>query len=482
MLTESQRRIINYLNFKIECLADQEDIGLAIDEKSILEHISKLESQKDPIIASLKEAMPKVPTYRYKDKPKATHKKDGTLSKLGEEWFRLLKVNKLPMTFDGELQILSGEEEPNPGSSPQVKAWLFSLGWEPCTFKYTRNKDTGEEKGVEQVRYSSPSHPKKGELTESVLRLKEREPAIEYLEKITVINHRISVFEGYLNNKQSDREYPYVVAGASGFTNTLRFKHRSPIVNLPKVGKPWGEEIRGAIIAKEGKVFIGSDMVSLESTTKRHYMYPYDPEYVEEMSHPDFDEHLDLAVHAGVITKEQALQHVRKEISLKEIRDPWKQTNYSAIYGVGKPKLARELGVTVSKAALLLEGYWARNWSIKEVIKDQFVKTLKDGSMWLKNPVSGFYHSLRYEKDIFSTLNQSTGVYCFDTWVAFCRNAKVTIPMQYHDEILVECDEGKEEDTISKLQKAIDKTNEKVKLNVKLAIDCNIGKNYAAVH
>ena len=305
MLTESQWRIINYLNFKIECLADQEDIGLAIDEKSILEHISKLESQKDPIIASLKEAMPKVPTYRYKDKPKATHKKDGTLSKLGEEWFRLLKVNKLPMTFDGELQILSGEEEPNPGSSPQVKAWLFSLGWEPCTFKYTRNKDTGEEKGVEQVRYSSPSHPKKGELTESVLRLKEREPAIEYLEKITVINHRISVFEGYLNNKQSDREYPYVVAGASGFTNTLRFKHRSPIVNLPKVGKPWGEEIRGAIIAKGGKVFIGSDMVSLESTTKRHYMYPYDPEYVEEMSHPDFDEHLSLSVFAGVLTKEE---------------------------------------------------------------------------------------------------------------------------------------------------------------------------------
>ena len=476
------QRIIAYLNFKIKCLADQESLGLAIDKDGILRHIEALENQKGPIIASLTEVMPKVPKYRLKSKPKITHKKDGSLSKQGEEWYRLLKQNKLPVNYDGDLQILTGYDNPNPGSSTQVKEWLFSLGWKPCTFKFVRDKTTGEEKQVEQVRYSSPSHPKKGELTESVLRLKEINPAIEYLEKITVINHRISVFEGFLNSERTDRDYPYVVAGAGGFTNTLRLKHRVPVVNLPKVGKPWGEEIRGSIVAKKGKMFIGSDMVSLESTTKRHYMYPHDPDYVEEMSDPEFDEHLDLAVHAGVITKEQALQHVRGEVDLKEIRTPWKQTNYSAIYGVGKDKLARELNTTVSKAALLLEGYWARNWSIKEVIKEQYVKTLKDGSMWLKNPVSGFYHSLRFEKDIFSTLNQSTGVYCFDSFVAYAKALGVDIPMQYHDEILVECDEDKVEETKELLKKAIEKTNEKVKLNVNLSIDYNVGRTYAQVH
>ena len=482
--TEEQWRIIHYLNFKMECLSKQEDYGLAIDKDSIQKHIDKLQSQKDPIISSLTEAMPKVPQYRKKSKPKVTHKKDGTLSKLGEEWFRLLKANKLPMNYSGDLEILTGYDDPNPGSTPQVKDWLFSMGWEPCTFKYNRDKTTGEEKQVEQVRYSSPSHPKKGELTESVLRLKERNPAIEYLEKITVINHRVGVFEGFLNSERKDRTYPYVVAGAGGFTNTLRFKHRTPIVNLPKVVKPWGEEIRGSIVSKQGKIFLGSDMVSLESTTKRHYMYPHDPDYVEEMSHPDFDEHLDLAIYAGVITKEQALQHVRKEINLKDIRDPWKMTNYSAIYGVGKPKMARELSVSIKKAGELLDGYWARNWSIKEVIKEQYVKTLKDGTMWLKNPVSGFYHSLRYEKDIFSTLNQSTGVYCFDTFVAYCAAAGVEIVMQMHDEILVECDDDEQsiKDTKERLQNAITKTNEKVKLNVKLSIDFQTGYNYAQCH
>lgn len=484
IFSSEQWRIIHYLNFKMECLSKQEDYGLAIDKDSIQKHIGELQSQKDPIISSLTEAMPKVPQYRKKSKPTLTHKKDGTLSKLGEEWFRLLKANKLPMNYNGDLEILTGYDDPNPGSTPQVKDWLFSMGWEPCTFKYNRDKTTGEEKQVEQVRYSSPSHPKKGELTESVLRLKERNPAIEYLEKITVINHRIGVLEGFLNSERSDRTYPYVVAGAGGFTNTLRFKHRTPIVNLPKVGKPWGEEIRGSIVSKEGKIFLGSDMVSLESTTKRHYMYPHDPGYVEEMSHPDFDEHLDLAIHAGRATKEEVIKHVRGEISLKSIRDPFKIVNYSAIYGVGVPKLSREGGFSRSEASTLLTTYWERNWSVKVIAKEQYVKTLKDGTMWLKNPVSGFYHSLRFEKDIFSTLNQSTGVYCFDTWVAYCAAAGVEIPMQYHDEILAECDDDEQsiKDTKERMQNAITKTNEKVKLNVQLAIDIQTGYNYAQVH
>lgn len=481
ILTEPQLRIINYLNFKMQCLADQEDYGIAIDKESIEKHLATLESQKNPIIASLTEAMPKVPKYKIKSKPKVTHKKDGTLSKHGEEWYRLLRQNKLPINYDGDLQLLAGYDQPNPGSTAQVKEWLFSMGWEPCTFKFVREKD-GSERQVEQVRYSSASHPRKGELTESVLRLKDKNPAVEYLEKITVINHRLSIFQGFLNSSRTNRDYPYVVAGAGGFTNTLRLKHRVPVVNLPKVGKPWGEEIRGGMIAKPKKVFIGSDMVSLESTTKRHYMFPHDPTYVEEMSHPDFDEHLDLAVHAGVISQEQAIQHARGEINLKDIRTPYKQTNYSAIYGVGAPKLARELGVTRVIAAKLLADYWARNWSVKVVVSEQFVKTLKDGTMWLKNPVSGFYHSLRFEKDIFSTLNQSTGVYCFDTFVAYAKQLGVIIPMQYHDEILVECDEEKVEETKELLHKAIEKTNEKVKLNVQLAIDFNVGPNYAAVH
>lgn len=299
-------RLIHYLNFKMMCLADQEDLGINIDKDSLEKHLQTLEDQKEPILENLRNVMPKVPKYTVKTRPKITHKKDGSLSAHGEKWFNLLRENKLPMTYKGEVHVLTGYEEPNPGSNPQVKSWLESLGWEPCTYKYNRNKETGEETAVAQIRYSSPSHPQKGELTESVLRLKEKEPGIEYLENITVINHRISVFSGFMENlRYRDSGEPFVVAGAGGFTNTLRFKHRNPVVNLPKVGKPWGEEIRGIMVSPKGHTFLGSDMVSLESTTKRHYMFPHDPEYVEQMSDPDFDEHIDLSVHAGAVTKDE---------------------------------------------------------------------------------------------------------------------------------------------------------------------------------
>ena len=96
-----------------------------------------------------------------------------------------------------------------------------------------------------------------------------------------------------------------IAATIGGLTNTFRFQHRKPIVNLPKVDKPWGKEIRGCIVAPEGMTLCGSDMVSLEDTTKRHYMKPYDPDYVEEMSKPGWDPHISLSVFAGVVRKDE---------------------------------------------------------------------------------------------------------------------------------------------------------------------------------
>ena len=90
--------------------------------------------------------------------------------------------------------------------------------------------------------------------------------------------------------------------------------------------------------------------------------------------------------------------------ALGKVRDQAKTTNYSALYGVGAKKLARELGISVSDAARLLEAFWEVNWAVRATAKEQYLKTLKDGSIWLKNPVSGFYYNLRYEKDVWSTL------------------------------------------------------------------------------
>ncbi len=166
---------------------------------------------------------------------------------------------------------------------------------------------------------------------------------------------------------------------------------------------------------------------------------------------------------------------------IKTQRHKGKTTVYSATYGVGKSKLARELGVTEKEAESLLNAFWDRNWAIAEAAKNFEVKKLGD-QLWIKNPVSGFWLSLRYDKDKWSTINQSTGVYCFDTWLAFVSQKLPTIIGQMHDEAIWEILKGKREETTEALTWAINKTNEKLKLNVKLGISIQYGDNYAEIH
>ena len=303
-------------------------------------------------------------------------------------------------------------------------------------------------------------------------------PTVEVLDGLTVLQHRLSIFKGFLECQRNG----YVKAEIAGLTNTLRFKHSKPLVNLPGVDKPWGAEIRGCLTAPEGYVLCGADMTSLEDTTKRHYMHPYDPDYVAEMSQDGFDPHLDLAKHAGAITQYDIDEYNKgNRPELKTMRKNYKVVNYSATYGVGANKLSRETGMSTEEAKALLEAYWNRNWSVKKFSESQRIRTINT-QMWVQNPVSKFWYSLRFEKDAFSTINQGTGAYCFDRWVALYRLHKSNIVGQFHDESINVVRKGEENEHTSILQWAIEKLNEQLKLNVDLGIDVQYGQTYADVH
>jgi hypothetical protein len=480
-LTDEQWRIINYLNFKVTCVAEQEAVGIPLDFNKAVRHRDELLALQGPKVLELQKVMPKVEVLTKKTKPKVTHKKDGTLSVAGTDWFALLKANKLPMNFNGVLEVITGYKDANPNSPPQVKSWLDSLGWKPTTFDYKKDKE-GNERKIPQVREN-------GELCSSVTRLIKKEPNVAVLEGLTIIQHRMGVFQAFIDNsyvKIGDTfdvpQQAYVKSEVGGLTNTLRFKHKKPIANMPKVGVAWGEEIRGCLIATDGKVFCGTDLSSLESTTKRHYMFSHDPEYVEEMSKEGFDEHLDLAQFAGAVTQEDIDNYNKGDAPwVKEVRGPYKAANYSCIYGIGAAALARDLGKSRSEASALIEAYWERNHAVRLVVDEQVVKKIK-GDMWLYNPVSGFWYSLRYEKDIFSTLNQGTGVYVFDKWLALSKQKGLTVAMQYHDEFLVVVQEGKQQECGELIDKSIDELNEMINLNVPISAESAFGKSYASVH
>ena len=143
-------------------------------------------------------------------------------------------------------------------------------------------------------------------------------------------------------------------------------------------------------------------------------------------------------------------------------------------------KLAVVTGYVAKK---LLNAYWARNWSVAKFSTDSLKRVRKiAGQMWIKNPISNFWHTLRYEKDVFSTLNQSTGSYCFDKWLAIYRKSRPNICGQFHDESINLVKEGEEERHKFILVSAINKLNEELKLNVELGIDVQFGNKYSEIH
>ena len=458
-------RFFRYLHFKMDCAREAEQQGWKLDVQKAESTMQKLIDLQDKKIEELISVMPMRKIMSIKTKPKVFRKKDDKLSANGRRWLDLLEENGLPSSYNGEVSVVKGVEEANPMSSDQVKDWLTGLGWKPCTFK------EGSNGPVPQVR-------KGGELTASVRLLIDNNPTVEVLDGLTVLQHRLSIFKGFLECQRNG----YVKAEIAGLTNTLRFKHSKPLVNLPGVDKPWGAEIRGCLTAPEGYVLCGADMTSLEDTTKRHYMHPYDPDYVAEMSQDGFDPHLDLAKHAGAITQYDIDEYNKgNRPELKTMRKNYKVVNYSATYGVGANKLSRESGMSTEEAKALLEAYWNRNWSVKKFSESQRIRTI-NAQMWVQNPVSKFWYSLRFEKDAFSTINQGTGAYCFDRWVALYRLHKSNIVGQFHDESINVVRKGEENEHTSILQWAIEKLNEQLKLNVDLGIDVQYGQTYADVH
>lgn len=482
-------KLLNYLSFKMDCLREQYFAPIELDMKRVEECYEELCNMFIESTEKLSEVIPAEFGKIFKKRPAKPFKKDGGLSSHGERWLKYLEENNLPL----DTEVV--REKPNPGSVPQLKAWLYSLGWVPITFK---DNDNGEK--VPQV-----SLPFGGGLCPSVKALINIEPNIELLSTYYKIRHRKGIFAAYLSENRGGK----VVARAQGFTKTLRLGHAKPIANLPKPSAWYGKNIRGVMIAPEGYVMCGSDVSSLEDSTKQHYIYFYDPEYVKDMQKPGFDPHLDIGVLAKIIKEEDSELYKKYKSSNDEEKETFTQdmldivyqtdknrgtskaTNFSATYGAGADKIAETAKIPLELASELHRIYWERNKAIKLIAKDCRVKSMIDprgthSRFWLYNPISGFWIVLSNDKDRFSALNQNTGVFVFDCWLRFVRKEfkplGIKISMQYHDEIMFYFKEGLEGKVKEILVNSMEKVNDMLKLNINIKISVDFGKNYAEVH
>ena len=469
--TKKVWRLLDYLSFKMDCLRLQEESKWKLDVEYATNALNTLVELKEAKTQALTLSMPKVPIVTMKSKPKRFINMDGSYSKLGEEWIKLLDQRQLELDYEGPIEIIKGYEDGNPSSPEQLKNWLYSLGWKPRTFKYVKDKVTSEVRDIPQINLEQG----KG-ICESIKELYDKEPSLELLDGLSVLGHRIGILKGFLR----DQKDGYLIARAQGFTNTLRLQH-TEIVNLPKVEKLYAEDIRASLICEDGTELCGSDMAGLEDRLKQHYIYPIDPDYVNSMNQEDWDPHLAIAELAGMMTHEQVEQFKAGDKRLKPIRDIAKNGGYACQYGAGPKRLMTTCGIDMQAATTLHTAYWKLNSAIKQVAEEQTYKTVND-QMWLFNPVSKLWYSLRSLKDIFSTLVQGTASYAFDIWIGFVLKKRRHLIATYHDELITQLKLGYREPMTKILREAIDQTNNLLNLNRELDISVQFGTRYSQIH
>lgn len=469
---EDKWKYYKYISFKLWCVAEQQKLGVKLDIPLVKETLMELEDLKVNKIEALTAAMPKQPIKTIRKYPKVFKKANGELSANGVKWVELVKEKGLPEDYTGDIEVITGYNDANPSSQSQVKNFLFELGWIPEHFKYVKQDNSRELRKIPQI----SSKTEQGEICESVKKLVEKSPAISELEGLSIISHRIGILNKFLKDQVNGRLYQ----GTSNLTNTLRLCH-TKICNLPSTDKLYAENIRKAIIPDKGYLICNTDLSSVENNTKLHYLYNYDKEYVLEQMSEGFDPHLDLAITAGFLTKEQAEAHKKGLENHKIIRQKAKTSNYALTYGCGVATLARQGDMSKKEAETLHRAYWKRNDSITKA-SESFITKQIDSQMWIFNPVSKMWYSLRSEKDRFATVNSSTAVYFFDIWVKHLIENGLIPVTQTHDEAnLLVLPENKEK-TTQLIQNAIDKTNEEVNLNVKIGFSVAYGNSYGEVH
>lgn len=476
-------RYLDYLSFKMDCVREQEEVGIKLDVEHCKKMLQQLTQEKENKITEIQAVMPKVAVKKKKVYENAGTDDKGNIFQQGDLFFNTVVTKPVEKI---EQSKIIGWKEPNSNSYTQIKDWLNSLGWIPEHIKHVRDKKTNEVKKIPQI----SSKEGQGELCDSVKKLFEKEPKLQILDGYSVLSHRISIFEGFLESHENGILYPSCI----GLTNTLRLQHKI-VVNLPGAFKKYGKEIRSSLIAYDNHTLVGSDLSGVEDSTKRHYIYKYDPKYVEEMNTPGYDPHLEIAVLAGFITKEQAEEHKLYEKtkklheenplipiegkSYKEIRQKAKTANFALTYKCGISTLARQTGLKEKEAKKLSEVYWKRNKAILDVENSLKVKQIGN-QKWILNPISNFWYTLRAEKDKFSTLNQSTAVFVFDTWLKYIRQRGIKISYQCHDEWLANVKD--QEKTKQIIEQSINEVNEELKLNVKISCSYEFANNYADCH
>jgi DNA polymerase-1 len=313
------------------------------------------------------------------------------------------------------------------------------------------------------------------------------------------------VLQGWLDNSRLQMD-GRIGAGRTGIASTHRQKHKV-LVNVPKASDKvlLGKEFRSLWIAEEGMLIAAGDAAALEGRVQGHYCHRYDGGVTaRELLEGDVHSKNAFAFFADdVIIRTFNLHDPnfnKEDPKFKPFRDKSKNGLYATLYGCSAGKLASTLGLPESKGQELIDRFWDANPGTRD-LKDAVEKYWeKRGKKKYLKAIDGRVLCTRKKSALLNTIFQSCGgiamdyACCFlDAWLGgikwkdrkpyYLYKGYIVRRIGYfHDEVEFECEEDIAEEVAHLIEKAIEKAGQKLKLNIELAGEGKVGKNWCEVH
>lgn len=261
-------------------------------------------------------------------------------------------------------------------------------------------------------------------------------------------------------------------------TRTGRISSLEPnLQNIP-VRTPEGALLRKFFVAKEGYVLCDADYSQIELRVLAHMAD--DRNMIEEMnSGQDF--HTLAAAKAFNIPLDMVTPVLRSRA---------KAVNFGIVYGIGAFSLAKDIGVTRKEADQYIKAYLAAYSgvdkfmlsTIEKAKADGFVTTLFGRRRYLPE-LSSSNHMLRAfgERAARNAPIQGTAADIIKIAMVRVRDRlkqeklDARLILQVHDELIVECCEEIKDYICQLLQEEMSRS---AKMQVKLTVDANWGKNW----
>jgi DNA polymerase I len=249
--------------------------------------------------------------------------------------------------------------------------------------------------------------------------------------------------------------------------------------NIP-IRKEVGRLVRSAFVAPKGHRIVSADYSQIELRILAHLAK-------DENLGVAFKERLDVHQHTASLIFE-----VPRDQVTKEMRNRAKAINFGLIYGMGEPRLARELGITRQEASQFIAAYFQRfqgvarfmEQTVDQARSGEAVRTVLGRRRFLPNLHSA-NRGLRFEAERVAKNTPIQG-----TAADILKRAMIALGegdvvpgarmiLTVHDELVFEVPE----DAVEKAQPLIKEAMESAfRLDVPLEVDVGSGAHWGEAH